>query len=434
MRDREAKAAILAALGPERNRAEIEALLRPLRSTTLEQLRRLLRWLDQSGLALYFLASVQKRGRTEVLTPEFRAALESRMASNESRSADMFEEFQKVVDAFKREKVRFCAMKGFSLIPDFYPSVALRHQTDFDFLVAPESIENASRVLVSIGYISNGVDEAGDCTFATPLQHVPSATDNIYAIQRHREIDLATSVRMAIHGVTVDLPLDFLERIECRDVAGFRFPALSTGDTFFVHVLHAFRHLLGSWIRASWLLEIAYFLERHFTNDELWAEIVRRAGGNFKTQNAFGLVLSLVKNAFRQESPAILDNWCIQMLPRRVQTWVNTFGTATLLADLQGTKTTLFVHREFIDAPDAWRSYVTHRLFPFGGGAAIGNIATASTSARMVARATQWSHSARRVVFHAAELFAFPFHMVRWKLALRSIDRQRLAMPQAASR
>lgn len=233
MRDREAKAAILAVLGPKRNRAEIEALLWPLRSTTPEQLRRLLRWLDQSGLALYFLASVQKQGGTEVLAPGFRAALESRMASNESRSADMFGEFQKVVDAFKREKVRFCAMKGFSLIPDFYPSVALRHQTDFDFLVAPESIENASRALVSIGYISNGVDEAGDSTFATPLQHVPSATDNIYAIQRQREIDLATSVRMAIHGVTVDLPLDFLERVECRDVAGFRFPALSTGDTFF---------------------------------------------------------------------------------------------------------------------------------------------------------------------------------------------------------
>jgi hypothetical protein len=409
-------------------------LLRPLRSLRADQVTRLLRWLDQSGLALYFLARSQEREEANFLAPELRSALESRMESNKVRSTRMFGEFRRIVESFEHAKVRFCAMKGLSLIPDFCPSMALRHQTDFDFLIAPESLVDASRVLESLGYVSNGRDETGDTTFATPLKHVPSAADDIYAIPRHREIDLATSVRMAIHGVTIDLPPDFLDRTVRRDLDGLQFPALSAPDAFLVQVLHAFRHLLGSWARASWLFEIAHFIGLHFENETLWNEVVRRAGSSYKTRNAFGLVLSLVKRTYEQETPGILENWCLRALPRRVETWVNEFGLAALLADLNGTKTTIFVHREFIDDSAGWRTYVRRRLFPFGGCSPIGNVATTGTRARMKARVTQWGHSARRVAFHAKELFAFPFHTVRWKLALRSIDRQRLPLPQAASR
>ena len=434
MRDREAKAAILAAVGSERRSAGIARLKLALRSSSRRQTKRLLTWLDQSGLALHFLARVQERELTDLLAPEFRATLETRLKSNKARCADMFNEFRRVIEAFERENVRFCAMKGFSLIPDFCPSAGLRHQTDFDFLVAPESIEPATRALAALGYISNGTDDTGDVTFATPLKHIPSAADDIYGIQKHREIDLATSVRMAIHGVSLEVPSDFLERMERRDVDSLKFPALSTADTFFVQVLHAFRHLLGSWIRASWLLEISYFIERHFGNEDLWEEIVRRAGSSYKTRNAFGLVLLLAKKAYGQQSPAILENWCLRTLPASVETWVNTFGLDALLADLDGSKTTVFLHPEFMDDPGTWRSYVIRRLFPFEGRAPIGNVETASTRARMMARVSQWAHSARRVAFHARELFVFPVHTVRWKLALRSIDRQRLPMPQVVSR
>jgi len=43
------------------------------------------------------------------------------------------------VESFNRDGVRFVALKGFTLTPAFCPAPHLRHQTDFDFLVAPDS-------------------------------------------------------------------------------------------------------------------------------------------------------------------------------------------------------------------------------------------------------------------------------------------------------
>jgi hypothetical protein len=421
MRDRDLKAVVISALRPSPDFSKLH-LLRGRREA---QLKRLLLWLDQSGLALYLLSRLQQHEVLDGVPSEFRRALERRLGANRERTLDLLGEFGRLVESFDTHGVRFCALKGFTLTPDFCPAAHLRHQTDFDFLVAAESIETAKRALESCGYATEESSQRGRLTFATPLRHIPSPRDNIYARPRHREVDLLTSLRHEAQGVSVDGPSDWLTRLQCKRLNDISFHALSVEDMFHVQVLHAFKHLLGSWVRASWLLEIGYFIDRHYANADLWRSIATRAGQEHTVRDAFGLIVSLTNTLFPRPIPPTLQEWCLEPLSGRIETWVSQFGLRSVVSDLHGTKLTLFVHREFVQNPGSWNSYIIRRMFPIRRQSSIGSVASVDLGTRIMVKASQSLHVMRRMAFHARELVSLPVEAIRWKFALRSVERQR---------
>ena len=428
MRERDFKALAIAALRPT---PDFSALHR-LSDCSAAQLRKLLRWLDQSGLALYLLHRLQQHEVLDAVPPEFHQALERRLNANRERTLDMLAEFTRLVDSFNKRSVRFCALKGFTLTPDFCPAPHLRHQTDFDFLVAPESMPEAKEALTSCGYAQEESRNTGEVTFATPLHHIPSPHDDIYAPPRHREVDLLISLRHEDHGVSIDAPTDCLGRLQHKTLQHaplpspqLSFPALALDDMFCLQVMHAFKHLLGSWIRVSWLVEIGHFIDLHQGNAGLWRSVTARAGQQRTVRDAFGLIVCLTQTLFPRPIPRELGEWCLQPLSARIRTWVREFGLRSAISDLDGAKLTLFVHREFISDPNSWNSYLFGRIFPLGGQSSIGRVSTAATGARIKARASQCLHSVRRITFHVRELVSLPVEAIRWKCALRSIERQR---------
>jgi hypothetical protein len=427
MRDAELKATVVSAL---RRDADFSGVRR-LHDCRSQQHRRLLRWLDQSGLALYFLDRLQQNGAVDKLPPALREGLQQRLRSNRERTAAMFEEFRRLLSSLSDHGVPCCALKGLALIPDFCPDPHLRHQTDFDFLVPPEFFPDASRALRALGYSQQEVRETGEVTFATSLTHVPSAADDIYARPRHREVDLHPSLQLDFYGVPIHTPSDQLSRLRRKTIGNISFPTLHTDDAFSLQILHAFNHLLGSWIRLSWLFEISHFLDLHYSDSALWSTVIRRQGANepdkSANRNAFGLILSLTQTLFRRPIPQDLDEWCVQPLPLPIQAWVRQLGQTFALAGLNGTKLTLFVHREFFSDRRAWRSYAFHRFFPFGRRSSIGSVSTASVGARIRANASQWLHFMRRSVFHLRELVFLPVHAVRWYRAVRAIPKSRFS-------
>jgi hypothetical protein len=430
MRNRSLRMLVLSALGP----APEFSHLRALRHSSASQLRDLLRWLDQSGLALYLLAQLQDHDALGHVPEAFRDALESRSKANRQRTLAMFGEFERLVRSLGRSETQFCALKGFTLTPEFCRSVELRHQTDFDFLVAKDSLERAKQAIRSCGYQQEETREAGEVTFATPLRHIPSPNDDIYASPRHLEVDLLTTLRHTSHGVSIDAPTGGLDRVESKTLQGLSFPALSLEQMFCLQVMHALNHLLGSWVRVSWLFEIGYFLDRHYDNTDLWRASIERMGPDSKARNAFGLVISLTKTLFPRRIPQLLDDWCLQSLPPRIEAWVTQFGLKTAISDLDGAKWTLFVHREFVDHRNSWNCYVRDRIFPLGRRSSIGRVTTADLGTRMRVRVSQWRHTMRRSMFHAQTLFSLPLEAIRWKYALRSLERQRVVVSPAPIR
>jgi hypothetical protein len=425
MRDRELRMLLLNALQPVPDFSRLTAL----HGSSSTQLRNLLRWLDQSGLALYLLAQLKDQGAVDAVPEKFSEALECRWKANRERTRAMTDEFARLVQSFHRNGVLFCALKGLTLTPEFCRSADLRHQTDFDFLVAPGWLENAKQAVRSCGYEQQATD-AHEVTFATPLLHIPSPNDNIYAVPRHREVDLITTLRRTTDGVSIDAPTGVFDRVESKTLHGLSFPALPAEDMFCLQVMHAFRHLLGSWVRVSWLFEIGYFIDRHYGNSDLWRAVSERMGLHAKTRNAFGLVISLTKTLFPRRIPQALDNWCLRSLPPRIEVWVAQFGLKTAISDLDGAKWTLFVHREFVDDPNSWNSYVRQRIFPVGRRSSIGTVQRTDVGTRIRARLSQLCHTMHRSIFHAGTLFSLPLEVIRWKYAQRSLERHRvLASP-----
>jgi Uncharacterised nucleotidyltransferase len=430
MRERDLRVLTLAALRPVPDFSRLSLLHR----SNASQIRKLLRWMDESGLALYLLTQLRNHEVLGQVPKYFSAALESRLAANQVRTAAMLSEFARLVEAFRKNGVQFCALKGFTLTPEFCREVHLRHQTDFDFLVTVDSLENAKRAMQSCGYEQGEITEPGEVIFTTPLRHIPSSNDDIYAIPRHREVDLLTTLSLSAHGVSIPMPTaDFngLKTKLSRDIA---FPALPSEEMFCLQVTHAFRHFLGSWVRVSWLFEIGCFIDRHYGDEDLWRAIVDRMGCDARTRNAFGLVISLTRALFPRPIPEPLAEWCLQSLPARIETWVAHFGVKTAITDLDGAKFTLFVHREFVDDRAFWTSYVKNRIFPIGRRSSIGRVAITGTRTRIKAKVSQWRHTMSRSIFHARSLFSLPVEAIRFRYALRSTERQRVLVAEALTR
>jgi Uncharacterised nucleotidyltransferase len=430
MRERDLRVLTLAALRPVPDFSRLSLL----RHSNASQIRKLLRWLDESGLALYLLAQLQDHGVLGQVPKDFSAALEFRSAANQVRTAAMLSEFARLVNSFRGNGVRFCALKGFTLTPEFCREVRLRHQTDFDFLVTLDSLENAKGAMQSCGYELGEMAEPGEVTFTTPLRHVPTSSDDIYAVPRHREVDLLTTLRLSAHGVSIPMPTPDLNDLRTKILLDIAFPALPLEEMFCFQVMHAFRHLLGSWVRISWLFEIGYFIDRHYADEDVWRAIVDRVGRDARARNAFGLVISLTRALFPRPIPEPLAELCLQSLPARIETWVAHFGMKTAIADLDGAKFTLFVHREFVDDRAFWTSYVKDRIFPVGRRSSIGRVAITDTWTRIKTKVSQWRHTMRRSIFHARSLFSLPVEAIRFRYALRSIKRQRVLVAEALTR
>jgi hypothetical protein len=430
MRNRDLRVLLLSALQPVPDFSRLGVL----RESSTFTIGKLLRWLDQSGLALYLWMQLQDHDALGDLPEQFREALTLRFEANRQRTRAMIGEFSRLVQSLTANGVQFCALKGFTLVPEFCRSAHLRHQTDIDFLIAKGSLEKAKNAIRSCGYEHKATREAGEITFATPLRHIPSAKDDIYAIPRHREVDLLTTLRLDSHGVSINVPLGCFERLDYKTLNGLSFPVLPTEQRFCLQVMHAFKHLLGFWVRVSWLFEIAYFMDRHHGDTALWRAVIGQMGPDIKARNAFGLIISLAKTLFARQIPQLLDDWCLRSLPLRIEAWVSQFGWKTATSDLDGAKWTLFVHQEFIDHPKSWNSYLIDRLFPIREALSMDAVITKHVGSRMNIPASQWRHMMRRSLFHARTLFSLPLEAIRWKYAMRSLERRRLLASPALTR
>src|SRR5215475_7339654 len=295
--------------------------------------RALLRWMDRSGLALYAWRQLQRHGATEKVPREWRHALQQRLLDNASRTEDLRMEFCRLNAAFERRGVSVATMKGFTLVPDFCEEPALRHQTDFDFLVRREDMSDAAEVLRMCGYNADRWSEGGETCFTTVLHRVPSADDYLYSHQHQRQVDLHVSLWEPSPWLAVETPTDSMSCIECRVLRGTWFSALSPADSFLNQVLHVFRHSMKSWIRLSWLLELGHCMELHRGDAELWQRVTGRAGQSELTKKAFAFVLGLVGCAFGAQTPKVLEQWLTGTDTARLRAWIEGFGLDWVITD-----------------------------------------------------------------------------------------------------
>jgi len=414
MSNADCKRAVLAALSFQPDLSGL-ATFPPLES---EHGRHLLRWLDQSGLSLVLLRRLQTSEVTPEVSAEWRHALAQRLARNVLRMRDMLEEFKRVNDAFRSHDVTAVALKGFTLAPDFCDDLSLRHQTDFDFLVQQDSVTRAAEVLQNCGYSTSRLNKTAETCFLTPLRHIPTADDDLYALQHHRQVDLHTSIWEQSPWIQIEVPQDCLRQAHIQSIYGIDFLGLSLADKFMLQVFHAFKHSFRSWIRPSWLLEIGRCMELHQDDAALWTRIIERTGGARLTRDIFAFVLGMVTRLFRTPIPAPFRRWTTETTSLAIRTWLDAFAMDWALSDWPGSLTNLFVAGEFIPERKLRIQYCQSRLFPRKSHASLGAVATAGRNMFLRLQAARLNYVAHRTATHLKELVSLPMQHLRWKRAL----------------
>ncbi|MDT8067883.1 MAG: nucleotidyltransferase family protein [Terriglobia bacterium] len=342
--------AVLACFKPKPDLGEF------LRITTSIERTQLLRWLDESGMAIYLVQRLAEHELFQQIDVDLRQALYQRTEANRRRTSVLLREFERVNTALQSVGIEYAVVKGFTLRPEFCPEPWLRHQSDIDLLISSTALAPATECLGSLGYKLEAGEGSGEICFALRSEHMPSPQDFIYDPPRHQHIEVHTDFYQAHCGVSLEVGRDWAEHIEWREIAGVRFPALHLPHRFLTQVLHVFRHT-SSWARVAWLYEIARFVERFENNDELWHTTDSLLYDD-NARRACGVVCVLVTNAFGTKFPAIIQETWIQPLPVRQMSWIREHADLWMLSDFaHASKTGLLLQREFADSTLTWWSY-----------------------------------------------------------------------------
>jgi hypothetical protein len=383
----------------------------------------LVQWLDRSGLALIFCKRLQECNATKQISEAWHQSLELRYAKNVARARDMLMEAQRLNSTFRSFGVTAASLKGFTLTPDFCDDLTLRHQVDFDFLVAPGSVSSAAEALRSCGYSTPRVNESGETCFRTPLQDIPSPNDDLYALQRHRQVDLHTSIWEPCPWLPVETPQDCLENARPQNISGAEFFSLTLEDKFILQVLHVFRHSFRSWIRISWLLEIVKCLEKRQNDLGLWKRVIRRAGFSRLTKSIFAFVLGLCERMFHGPIPPALYTWTSEAMTLSLRAWLGHFAFDWVISDWPGSLNNLFLTAEFVPDPRLQMQYWRSRLLPGRKQTSLGSVAATSPKRFFQLQAARLSYVAHRVAVHLKDIVALPHQQFRWRRALASARR-----------
>jgi len=423
MTEARSKRAVLAAL---RANPDFSGL-RNLPAADTRKGQRLLLWLDRSGLALSLCYQLQKRNAEEQVRPEWLRELRERCIRNGERTQDLATEARRIHSAFQSWGVTAATLKGFTLCPDFCDQPDFRHQVDFDYLVAATSVRRAADALRSCGYDSPEINECGETCLRTRLQHVPTMRDDLYEVQRQRQVDLHISIWEDRAWLPIEPPQDCLAHAVPQRVIGVEQLSLSLEDKFLTQILHVFRHGFRSWVRLSWILEIANCIERHRNDAALWDRVITRAGPAGLMRLSFAFVLGLTSELFETQVPEGLRVWSEEALTVPMRAWLNDFGVDWAMADWPGSLNNLLLAAEFIPERKLRRQYWRSRLLPKKYHASLGALDSAKPQQVLRWQVARFTYLRHRATVYLGGLMALAMQQYRWKRALRTCHKRILA-------
>jgi hypothetical protein len=382
-------------------------------------------WLDDSGLALYLLERARLAAPQRALPDVIRTRLEGNLANNQRRLAAMTHEFAALNRSFEAAGVEYAVMKGFALVPDYCPDASLRSQYDYDYLVGPGSEELAAQTLRTAGYKRTiqaaGIDPEEVSLFTSQPLSLPPPDADFYSAEIARGVELHTQLWQSAdqHRINLEVPPGALDRRRLANWEGLSFPMLADEDALLSQSLHTFHHILSHWCRLACFLEIAHLMARRQGDAEFWQRFFSSITPYPRSREVVSLVLSMAITLFGAPVASAAAPFLEQLASPAASLWASHFGKQWALARFPGSKTSLFLHREFVDDPDAWRDLRRNRLFPFHQPARVAEAGSATRTSRWSAKRDQWRFAWARLKFHLAGVVSYTFYLPRWRRLVR---------------
>jgi hypothetical protein len=337
----------------------------------------LLRWLDTSGLALYFLDRLEELDLSEMLPRPVVARLRQNRADNTKRINEMIAESAAIQSSFQDAGLSYALLKGFSLWPISVPKLELRSQIDLDFLVAKESATEAQRILEGFGYrlhTSNG----RHLDFRAGEEQTGSLKD-MYKAGKIRTAEL--HIEAVGCGRTSQL-----SRTQRQTLSGGCMHVLSPTDLFLGQGLHLYKHVCSQFSRAAHLIEFRRHVIARRDDLAFWKELEDLASREPQSSIRLGVVIQLITRVMGQFAPEALTRWTVDQLPATAKLWVDRYGRRTVLATFPGSKLYLLLEKELQAAGLPARYSLLHALVPRRLPPSIGQAVAGETRSARIAR------------------------------------------------
>lgn len=384
--------------------------------------RRILTWLDDSGLALYFLRSLQNKGATGVLPQQVLAHLEGNLAQNRVRWESIVEALSCINDRFRQAGVRFAVIKGLSLVPDYCPDAVLRAPSDLDYLVDEQSLSLAQAVLEGAGYT---LQQCSDIEFKyrKRISRMPRMSDSPYSATTHPLVEL--HLRFWKHGennVPFAEPLFSLQETTPHECWGLRFAVLNDCDAFLFQMIHIFQHTLDGWVKLCWLFEVGSFLSERSNDSEFWRQVDHRILAVPCLAEFAAIVVELARIVFSAPLPDPLRNW-VRCLRPSSRLWLDNYGEIFAFDDhpvsggrfFPTGKLSLFLHQEYIPSAEIRNEMIRRRLFPWKRPARVAFPGEQERSSSTAALQLQWQFVLNRIIFHSGSSLRYLWEIPRWR-------------------
>jgi len=380
---------------------------------------RVLGWMDNSGLALYFLHRIEETENSSVLPERVWARLQRNKTDNQERVMRMVEEFGRINRQFDQAGFNYAVVKGFSLVPAFCPDINLRAQSDLDYMVDEASLAAAQRILLELGYVM--VQATGAQFVFRSAERLALLSDSPYAFTTKPMVELHLSMWETPNTqIAFTEPGWSLDIKRTSEYGGMKFPVLSAEDSFLLQIIHVFQHILCCWIRVSWLLELGYFLTRQAADIALWEKIDQRFQPIGNLTEFAAVVIGLVTRTFAAPFPAGISHWNSQ-LRSTSRLWVDNYGPKWILSDhpyhesglFPPTKLVLFLHEEYIGDPRIRKRVKSERIFPWKRPPRIAELSNAVSPAQ--AAHVEWGFRMQRIYHHLGAGLRYAWEVPRWR-------------------
>lgn len=378
-----------------------------LRHLSGAEWQQLLRWLDTSGIALYFLDRLTELGLCDMLPADVLARLQQNLAENTVRTQGMIAEAAAINRAFQNAGLCYAALKGFSLWPCSVPKPELRSQLDLDFLVSETSAPDARRILEKRGYHLRAISGR---SWEFKTNEVPARSlKDLYKDLPYRSAELHIESNAAGSA-------SILARLERRCFCGIFMPVLSPVDLFLGQGMHLFKHVCSEFFRTAHLLEFRRHVMARRDDRTFWEQLQSRAEGNPRAPVALGVITLLTTRVMGDFAPEALTTWTVERVPAAARLWVALYGERSVFASFPGSKLYLLLQKELAVSGIPPKRSLRRALLPVSLPPLIAHATENETPAARLRRyRNQLDFVLFRLRFHSVEGMRYLRESLRWR-------------------